>query len=285
MRTPAFILVAFAISAAGASAADRRGHLETEDLPAHLRDRGAGIATSMFATYVQEGQLLVYPFVELYRDSDYEYKPAELGYDEDVDYRGRYTASEELLFLAYGVSDRLAIEMEAAIIQAKLEKSAEDGSGVPDEIKESGLGDVEGQLRWRWAGETNGSPEIFSYLETVFPTQEEGSLIGTSDWEFKFGTGVMRGFSWGTMALRAAVEHDRGEGETDIGELAVEYVKRLSPSWRVYAGAEGTQDEWEMITEVQWHLAPQIFVKLNNAFGLTSKATDWAPEFGVMFGF
>jgi hypothetical protein len=23
-------------------------------------------------------------------------------------------------------------------------------------------------------------------------------------------------------------------------------------------------------------------VKLNNAFGLTSKATDWAPEIGVM---
>jgi hypothetical protein len=38
-----------------------------------------------------------------------------------------------------------------------------------------------------------------------------------------------------------------------------------------------------MITEAQWHLTDSILIKSNNAFGLTSKATDWAPEIGTVF--
>jgi len=81
-------------------------------------------------------------------------------------------------------------------MQASLEKSDEDTSNMPDKIEESGLGDVEGQVRYRWFGEKEYRPEVFSYFETVFPTQDEGSLIGTSDWEFKLGVGMIKGFSW-----------------------------------------------------------------------------------------
>jgi hypothetical protein len=73
------------------------------------------------------------------------------------------------------------------------------------------------------------------------------------------------------------------EAKVDLGEYALEYLKRLSPAWRVYLGVEGSQDEVELITEVQWHLTDFMFFKLGNAFGITSKATDWAPEVGLMF--
>src|SRR5690242_17060011 len=66
------------------------------------RDRGPGIPTSMFGTYVQPRELLVYPFFEYYRDADAEYKPSELGYGLDQDYRGRYWANERLVFVGYG---------------------------------------------------------------------------------------------------------------------------------------------------------------------------------------
>ncbi len=36
---------------------------------------------------------------------------------------------------------------------------------------------------------------------------------------------------------------------------------------------------------MQWHFHRQACLKLNNGFGLTSKATDFAPEAGVMFSF
>jgi hypothetical protein len=65
----------------------------------------------------------------------------------------------------------------------------------------------------------------------------------------------------------------------------VEYLNRVSPRWRVYAGIEGAQDEVSFIAEAQWFLRPNIFVKLNSGVGLTSKATDWAPEIGVVFAF
>ena len=38
----------------------------------------------------------------------------------------------------------------------------------------------------------------------------------------------------------------------------------------------------ELITEAQLRVTDFIFLKLNNAFGITSKATDWAPEMGIM---
>ncbi|HEY5547864.1 MAG TPA: hypothetical protein VIK50_17550 [Gemmatimonadaceae bacterium] len=247
------------------------------------RDRGPGIPTSMFGTYIERGEWLLYPFLEYYRDANLEYSPDEFGFGLDADFRGRYRATEGLMFLGYGFTDRLAVEMEAAVIRARLRKAPDDPSAMPAAIEESGLGDVEGQLRFRWNRETHRAPEVFSYFETVFPLQKNRLLIGTQDWEFKFGTGFVRGFSWGTTTVRAAMEYDAADANLALGEVAVEYLRRVNSKLRIYAGVEGTQDEIEGITELQLFLRPNLVLKINNAFGLTSKATDWAPEFGLIF--
>jgi hypothetical protein len=258
----------------------------SEDLPEYLKDRGTGVATSMFGTYVRRGEFLVYPFFEYYRDNNIEYSPEELGAEGLTDYRGKYRASEGLVFFGYGITDDLALEMELAGISATFDKSPDDFSAVPAHIEESGLGDVEGQLRWRWKRENERRPELFSYFELVIPHAEDKVLIGTPGWELKFGTGVTRGTSWGTWTVRAAVEYDEAStSHFDLGEYAVEYLKRVSPTWRFYVGIEGNSDELELITEAQWFLTRNVFVKLNNGLGLTSKATDWSPEVGVVFSF
>jgi len=254
-----------------------------DDLPYYLHDRGTGVPLSMFGTYIEEGELIIYPFFEYYYDQDAEYKPEELGYQLDEDHRGRFRAAEALIFLGYGLSDRLAVEMEGAIIEATQYKADDDTSAMPDKITESGLGDVEGQLRWRWTKETAASPEVFSYFETVFPLRKNKKLIGTQAWEFKLGTGVMKGFGWGTMTLRLAGEYDAGENKGELGEYALEYLNRISPLFRFYVGVEGTQDEVELINDLQFHVSPHAFIRINNAFGVTSKATDWAPEVGILF--
>jgi hypothetical protein len=257
------------------------------ELPAYLKDRGTGQPTSMFGTYIKKGELLVYPFFEYYLDDDMEYSPQELGYGLDEDFRGKYRASEYLLFVAYGFTEWLAVELEAALyIDARLETSPDDTTGVPSVIEESGTGDVEGQIRARLARETESRPEIFSYFEAVSPQQEDKVLIGTPDWEYKLGVGVVRGFSFGTMTFRLAGEYEMEESVFELGEYAIEYLNRLSPTWRVYLGIEGSQDEVEFIPEAQWHIrTDRIVVKLNSALGVTSKATDWAPEVGVVFSF
>jgi hypothetical protein len=237
----------------------------------------------MFGTYINKGELLVYPFFEYYLDHNAEYSPAELGFGVDKDLRGKYHASEALLWIGYGLTDWMAVELEAAIISATLDKSTSDTSAMPNRLKQSGVGDVEGQLRLRLFRENERRPELFSYFEAVAPVQKQKLLIGTPDWEFKAGVGLTKGFSWGTMTLRVAAEYELEEAKVDLGEYALEYLKRLSPAWRVYLGVEGSQDEVELITEVQWHLTDFMFFKLGNAFGITSKATDWAPEVGLMF--
>ncbi len=260
--------------------------LVAQQLPQHLRDRGTGVATLMFGTYVRKGELLFYPFAEWYADKDLEYKPSELGYGIAEDFRGRYSASEALLFLGYGLTEDVALELEGAVISAELEKSPNDPSAMPSEIEEHGLGDVEAQIRWRFRRETETRPELFTYFETVFPLQKHRKLIGTSAWEYKLGFGMTRGYRWGTMTLRAAGEYSGEERKLEAGEYAIEYLRRLSPKWRVASVIEGNQlDEVALITEVQWHLLPRAFIKLNNGWGITRNATDFAPEVGVMFAF
>jgi len=146
------------------------------------------------------------------------------------------------------------------------------------------VGDVEGQIRWRWAEETASRPELFSWFETVFPVQRgRAMLIGTSDWELAFGAGMIRYLAPGTVTFRLGIGY--ADGKVELGEYAAEYLRRVSPLLRVFASMEGTEDEIELIGETQWFLRHDIILKLNTSFGVTSKATDWAPELGILFVF
>jgi hypothetical protein len=95
--------------------------------PPYLRDRGPGIPMSQFGTYVNKGQVLLYPFYEYYSDDNLEYEPFDFGYGSMQEYRGRYRAHEGLIFIGYGISNKLAVEFEAGVIDAKFNKS----DGIP----------------------------------------------------------------------------------------------------------------------------------------------------------
>lgn len=259
---------------------------QESDLPYYLQDRGRGISTSQFGTYVEAGELLVYPFYEYTKTTGFEYKPRELGFTGSEDYLGTIVDREYLLFFSYGISDRLMIELEGALyIKSTFDKAANDPSDVPARIEESGLGDVETQIRWRWSEETENRPEMYSFVEVVFPFQKNRTLIGTSDWEGAFGYGVIRGFRWGTITGRVAFAYDGADKAVEFGEYAFEYLKRVSPHWRLVATIEGESDEVSLIGEAQWHFADWAFLKLNSGFGLTTRAPDIAPEVGIMFRF
>ena len=251
-----------------------------------MRDRGPGIRTSLLGTYVRKSEVLVYPFFEWYADDNLEYKPSELGYGtSNTDYRGRYRASEGILFFGYGVTADLALEFEAAVIEAEITTSAADPSpNKPAKVQESGLGDVEGQIRWRFQRETATRPELFTYFGTVFPLQKDKHLIGTQHWEHFFGLGLVRGYRWGTMTVRVAAEYSANV--FDAGEYAFEWLRRFSPKWRVVAAIEGNQvDEISFIGETQWSPSSRVIFKFNAGVGLTPNATDFAPEIGVLFSF
>lgn len=276
LQTGALVVVAqlIAVSALCAQVADIQ-----------MRDRGgSGIPSSQFATFIEAGDFVFYPYYEFYRDKDAEYKPSEMGYVGDVDYFGRYRAHEGLIFLGYGVSSRLHVELEAAVITAKQERASDDTSNFPAEgVKESGLGDVETQLRYRFREETEKAPEVMGYFETVFPFQRQRRLIGTSSWEFQYGMELARSFSFGTMTLRGSVAW--ADGSPEVGEYAVEYIRGVSEHLRLYGAIEGSEDEVELIGEAQIFFTPAVRLKLNNALGLTKKATGWAPEIGLMLVF
>lgn len=246
-------------------------------------DRNGGIPVSMFGTYIRPGEVLIYPFYEYYYNHDAEYSPNELGFGLDEDFRAPSRGHEALIFLGWGVSERLALEFEAAVYTTQWqERAPEDPTAMPPRMEESGLGDVEGQVRWRWNQEGPGRPGVFSFFEYVLPLQRDRLLIGTGDWEFKLGSGIVRRFDFGTLTLRVAAEYDGEDDKVEAGEYGLEYLTRLSRAVRVFAAIEGSEDEVEMIPAFLWAPHPRVALHLNSAFGLTSKAEDWAPEVGLM---
>jgi hypothetical protein len=251
------------------------------------QDRGTGVPTSRFGLYVDRGELLVNPFFAYSTDHNREYQPSKLGYGLVEDYRGRFRSSEGLLFVAYGLTDWLAVEVEASRIRAALDKAPNDTSATPARIEESGLGDIEGQVRMRLLREGSGRPELFGFLEVTIPTQTNKVLIGNPDWDVRPGFGIVRAFPWGTMTTRITVEYNHDDRLWDLGEFSIEYLKRLSPSVRLnlaFEGGEtGAMDEWDLVAGVRWRIRDRFFLKLDNAIGLMSKSTDWGPELGVVW--
>src|SRR3990172_3024064 len=70
-------------------------------LPAYLSDRGDGIPTSLFGTYIREKEFLFYPFYEYTRTGKFEYEPSELGFAGNGEFQGKLEEHEALVFFAY----------------------------------------------------------------------------------------------------------------------------------------------------------------------------------------
>ena len=257
-----------------------------KDLPDYLYDRGTGMTTSLFGTYIREGEFLFYPFYEYEREEHEEYNPDDFGFEEDEDYLGTADVHQFLLFASYGLTDNLLIELEwAAFEEQSIHRARIDEGTGPRTFSDSGISTFEGQLRWRMFKETATTPELYSYFEYVFPFQSERRLIGQSEWELVYGLGLVKGFKWGTITVRGSVTHEPEIDHTEFGEYAIEYLKRFGDNFRWVMTLEGNNKELSSIFELQWYFHKQAFLKLNTGIGLSQEATDYAPEIGVMFRF
>jgi hypothetical protein len=275
------VVFAAAVAAVGQEPAPAS---ESTSLPVYLKDRGTGVATSMFGTYIRRGEVILYPYWEYYLDNNRQYSPSEFNLADTRDFRGRYRESEGLFFVAYGLTENLAFQAEIAAARASLEKSAADLSALPRRSEASGLTSIETQLRWRMRKEDERRPELWSYLDVVYPTNKRDLLIGTAGVEAELGFGITRGFRWGTLTARASGAYE-GASDTKwaVGEYGVEYLKRLSPRWRVLLGINGHETAFTLITDAQWHLHKNVFIRFNQEVGLTPDANDWEPQLGILF--
>ena len=254
---------------------------------AYLRDRGGGLSTSMYGTYVRPGQGLLYAYYATSRDHDMEYEASRFGHQAAETFSGKYRDSAGQLFAAYGLASHLAVELEGAYRTATFEKSPRDDSGTPAKLTERGMSDLEGQLRVLLSREGIGRPEIFGFLEITAPSHKREVLIGDSEWDVKPGLGLIKGFSWGTLTFRTSGEYTREDHAVNFGETSIEYLRRLSSAGQLFLAIEGGEgggpDEWILVTGGQARLAPHLALKLDNELGLFPKAPDWGVQAGLLF--
>jgi hypothetical protein len=255
--------------------------------PPNLRDRGPGVRTSESQTYVGRHQLLFLTSAAYTKDHNLEYNPLDWGYGNQTDLRGTFRSSTAQLFVAYGVTDWLAVELEGSSLSARFERSSRDTTATPARIRESGLGDFAGQVRVRFAQERGRRPEIWGSVEVIPANQQRKVLIGDKLTDVKGEIGLTRGYRFGTMTLRTTVEYNHVDHHWDLGETSLEYLRRLSPDWRILLAIEGGEtgapDEWVFVTAGQWRIGKSFFVKFANGFGLMSKSTDWEPQVGILW--
>lgn len=254
-----------------------------------LRDRGPGVATSLFGTYVTEGELVVYPSFERAHNRAFQYSPTEFGYQPERDFDADHRTSEGVILLGYGLTRSLSVELEAAAVEATFRKSAQDTSALPAEVRESGLGDVQAQVTWRLQEESADRPEIFAFTGAVFPHDRDKQVIGTADLVLLPGIGAVRGFGWGTVAAQLGAEIDFASGsELDWGEWSAGYLRRVAPAWRLAAGLEGQVgggsnfDEVWLVTQVEWEASPNAALRFTNGLGISNHSAGWEPEVGLL---
>jgi hypothetical protein len=259
---------------------------EASNLPPYLYDRGDGIRTSLIGTYVRPNEFVFYPFYEYTRTRNFEYAPSEVGGVGTTDFQGKKYEREFLVFLGYAFNDSLLVEFESALHSTvEFRKAPDDTSNAPAQLRESGVGDTEAQIRWRIAKETETRPDTVLFFETVFPLQRSKKLLGTQDWEFSTGAVLTKGYSFGTLSVRGGVGYNTGDHKFKVGEYAIDYLKKLSPAWRVALSLEGHESELSIIGEVQYTLSKDAILKINSGFGISSKDRAFAPEIGVLFRF
>ena len=250
-------------------------------------DRGAGIRTSMVETYVEPGELLIYPFAAYSWDHNFEYQPTMFGFPREQDFRAHYRTTEAAVFLAYGVTDWLALELEGSQISARFDKAPADTFGTPGRIHQTGFSDIAGQIRLRLGHERGRRPEFFASVELLPPMHGRQELIGDPQWDVKGEIGAAKAYRWGTMTFRTTIEYNRGDTHWDLGETSLEYLRQLSPAWRVLAAIEGGEggapDDWVLVTATRWRIAHGLDLKFANGLGLFSKSTDWESQIGLLF--
>lgn len=252
-----------------------------------FRDRGHGVRTSEFQTYIERGQFFGLPSASYIKDHDFEYNPLDWGYGQQTDLRGTFHGSSAQLLLAYGATEWLAFEVEGSYLDAQFERSAQDTTATPQQIKESGLGDFAVQARMRFVREKNSRPEIWGSLEFIPAANKDKVLIGDKQSDLKGEIGFTKGYRFGTMTFRTTLEYNHGDHHGDLGETSIEYLRRLSTNWRLMVAVEGGEggapDEFVLVTSFQARVARRAVLNFGNSFGLMSKSTDLEPYVGVRF--
>jgi len=74
------------------------------------------------------------------------------------------------------------------------------------------------------------------------------------------------------MTLKTTGRVNHGDKHWDLGETSVEYLRQVSPAWRLFLAIEGGEggamDEWVFVTAAQWRISNRAFLKLSNGFGV-----------------
>jgi hypothetical protein len=281
--TPHRLLACLAL--AGVLALPVRTRAGTLDLP----DRGPGVATSTTGLTLGPGELLVFASFERSENSGFEYSPNDFDVASGEDFQGNLRTSEEVVFLGYGLGDAFALGLEVAAARATFHRDEEDATGTPASVRESGLGDVQAELTWRFQRETERRPELYLFAEVALPHDRSKPLTGTPDWLAHVGVGLAREFSTGSLLSRISAEYDlASESPLDFGEWSLEWLHRFSSSWRLSAGFEGNiggannLDEVWTVADLEWRLAGRLALRFHSGYGLTSKTKGWSPEVGLV---
>lgn len=214
--------------------------------------RTRGVPTSQPGVYLERNDLLVDNASRYYRLGRYEYAPSELGHSLDRDFFGSFSSWERLLYVSYGLTDRVSVETEARFVsEAVLETSPRDPVSRRV-VRESGLGDLESRVNWQWLSEGVSLPGAFSFGEVSYPLQGGNRIITDGSWDCALGTGILKNLPFGMIAMSASAQYESDDGTIEPAELGIDYLKKVTTDLRFLAALDRLPNEWEFMIVAQF---------------------------------
>jgi hypothetical protein len=178
----------------------------------------------------------------------------------------------------------------------------------PDEgNSESGIGDVEAELKWNFLPESETAPALALKIGVGFPSADERKGLGSGGYDL-FAT-LLAGKGFGpvetylnlgyTRIDKLEVEPEEGAGGEEAETLNRSvYSASLAARWNVveqlglvaevqFTSAEAKGDDAAVSATVGaiWQITPAVGIDVGGRFGLTDAAADWTILAGLNFAF
>ena len=168
-------------------------------------------------------------------------------------YATALTQQDVLLFLAYGLSDRLTTQINDSLWQRQ------SLTPTPRRQDRESLQPV---FSLHWRGDHFEAPQradLMGYLATVVPAEQLPLAADCDDCEFTMAMGMIWGYRWSTLSGRLSGE----SGSHELGRApnyGFSFMHRASPKWR-YLLAVGRDDEAvDLLGSAQWRIRPDAYV-------------------------
>lgn len=200
------------------------------------------------------------------------------------EYTAGLTDQDVLLFMTYGLGNRLAADINTAVWH-----KPSFGPTRHRLLTDRRLPQQTFALQWhtdRFQDRRNRA-DLMGYLETVLAVDQPLASSSCHDCEFTLALGMVWGYRWSTISGRVSTDAASSDAaETDHSpSYGFQFLHDASPRWRYVLAVGHEKDTLDVIGEAQWRIRPDAYVSLTTGFSDLDSSAASNSDLKLHFSF